>query len=327
MPEKPPNSEMLRRLLEDYYSGPVNQSIASVTSSHWKHYGDTFKVEVDAQGDIRSLQGSGFGSVKLRTPLHWLLDRLCVASHLTYLEEADRPHRLWADVRRVCKRMGLDATMDSFRYACTAALLRRYAPEVFQTTSLRILMIGDGYGILASLLKNVFVNAKMVMVDLGRTLLFQAFYCQKAHPNLNHAMAGERSADNADFLYCPAERLAELDDLSFDAAVNIASMQEMNPEMVASYFDFMRKRMNKPNLFYCCNREAKTLPGGEVLEFRNYPWRQDDVHRVDGPCPWHQYFFAPRTTARGPRLLGVRLPFVNFYDGLTLHRLSALSTD
>lgn len=287
-----------------------------------------FKIKVDDDGQIISLHGAGFGQLKWPTIIHRILDELCVMMHFAHLDHAEHIRSIWAVTRAVCKHININPTMDVFRYVCTVSLLQRHIPRSLNHGDLRFLMIGDGHGVLAALIKTFFPRAKMVMVDLGRTLLFQAYYCQKARPTLDHVLIGQSDQiEDADFLYCPAERVEELATLKFDVAINIASMQEMNTEIVASYFSFMRRQMNKSNLFYCCNRESKTLIGGEVLEFCKYPWREDDKHFVEGLCPWHQYFFAPMFAKRGKKVLGVRVPFVNYYDGDILHRLTALAVD
>lgn len=323
-----PNSDALRRLVETYYADRPNQSINEVTSSHWKYYGDMFKIKVDDNGIVISLRGAGFGRLKWPTFVHRILDELCVLVHFTHLDHADHIRNAWTLTRRICKCINISPTMDVFRYVCTVSLLQRHIPQLLNQGNLRFLMIGDGHGVLAALIKTFFPRAKMVMVDLGKTLLFQAYYCQKAHSTLDHVLIGQSGKiEDADFLYCPAERVGELAMLKFDVVVNIASMQEMNTEIVAIYFSLMRRQMNTTNLFYCCNRESKTLIGGEVLEFYKYPWREDDKHLVEGLCPWHQYFFAPMFAKRGMKILGVRVPFVNYYDGDTLHRLTVLTVD
>jgi hypothetical protein len=209
----------------------------------------------------------------------------------------------------------------------------------------RILIIGDGYGFLASLFKEIYPNAKLTLVDLGKTLLFQAYYCQLAHSICRHDLASSLSDrdlvdGNYDFLYCPADRLQCIDKTRFDLAVNVASMQEMNAESVATYFDFLRLHRMPPlkasthslthslthsSLFYCCNRERKVMPGGEVQEFARYPWLDSDAHLVDEICPWHRIFFGYELITNGPSLLGIRIPFVNYYAGSIRHRLTQLS--
>ena len=105
-----------------------------------------------------------------------------------------------------------------------------------------------------------------------------------------------------------------LDSLDFDIAVNVASMQEMAPATVAAYFTFLRQRLRRANLFYCCNRESKRLAGGDLSEFARYPWRPDDSILVDGPCPWHQYFHS-RAGEKATVRDGCALPLVAYYDG------------
>ena len=189
------------------------------------------------------------------------------------------------------------------------------------------MMIGDGYGFLSALIKAIFPKASIVLVDLGKTLLFQSYYCQKVYPGCTHLlphMVFEK--ERVDFVYCPTERLNELERYRFDLAVNIASMQEMNLLTIQRYFDFLRRTLQKKNLFYCCNRESKTLPGGELVVFNKYPWHENDEYLVDEYCPWHDYFFSPARTRLGLRIKGVRVPFVNYYDGKHIHRMARLET-
>ncbi|MBV9462963.1 MAG: hypothetical protein JO317_01935, partial [Verrucomicrobiae bacterium] len=129
---------------------------------------------------------------------------------------------------------------------------------------------------------------------------------------------------NADFTYCPVP------DLPWSAApvdmfVNVASMQEMNPDQVAGYFDFFRSVAASENLFYCCNRVEKVLPDREVSRFMEYPWEPRDEIVFDERCAFQDYFLNLRTLPRGPRIAGLRVPFVNTYDGPSWHRLARLT--
>jgi hypothetical protein len=319
--------DVIRYLHARYYAdGAVPQQSAFI-SSHWEHYSRRAEVRVDAEGRLVSLAGVAFGVCRWEGRIHRLLDRLCVLCHLAHLPHRGELLRLRAVAARVSAAMGLHPTLDVFRQVCTLALLWRHLPDAMRRRRLRVLMIGDGYGVLSALFKSILPDATIVMVDIGRVLLFQAVHCQRAHPGRVHALAGAANDRAAvDFLYCPAEDLPKLDGFTFDIAVNIASMQEMTPPTVARYFDFLRGHLALCNLFYCCNRDSKTLVGGEVSEFLGYPWRDEDRFPVDGPCPWHQYFFAAWRAQRGLTVLGVRVPLVNFYDGPVRHRLAVLAT-
>ena len=305
-----PNQGLIRYLIENYYRGGINPQESQFVSSHWKHYGELFDVKVDAEGNLVSLSGKAFGTCKWGGLGHRFLDQLCVSSHLVHLSHRRQVLRLRAIAVKICDAMGLDPTFDVFRQVCSLELLQSHLPDHMHHKRMHVLMIGDGYGVLSALFKSVFPNSTVVMVDIGKTLLFQAYYCQKAHPECVQDLAGTvADLDGVDFVYCPTEDLATLEGFKFDIAVNIASMQEMSISTIARHFAFLRKCLQPNNLFYCCNRESKTLIGGEVSEFLKYPWRGDDRFLVDGYCLWHRYFFSRSRTKNGLCLFGVRVPF------------------
>lgn len=326
-----PNQDLIQHLIETYYrddTDPQERKDREFISSHWRHYGDLLKVQVDAEDNLISLRGVAFGACQWSGPSNQLLDQICILSHLVHLPHRRRLLELKVISVKVCDAMGLDPTLDVLRQVCSLALLERNLPDDMRSKRMHVLMIGDGYGVLSALFKAVFPDSTIVMVDIGRVLLFQAYYCQKAHPSCVHELASEiADLDDIDFVYCPTEHLATLEGFKFDVAVNIASMQEMNAFTVARYFAFLRKCLQPSNLFYCCNRESKTLVGGEVSEFPKYPWQDDDRFLVDGYCLWHRYFFSRGRAKNGPYLFGIRIPFVNYYDGSTRHRLAVLATD
>ncbi len=187
-------------------------------------------------------------------------------------------------------------------------------------------MIGDGYGLLSVLFKILFPNSTITLIDIGKTLLFQTYFCQKALPNCVHELVYDTALKNdADFIYCPVESLSMLETFKYDIAVNVASMQEMNEITVIRYFNFLRKCLNENNLFYCCNRELKILSGGEISDFYKYPWNDEDQHFIHEICPWHNYFLSTQHTSNGFKIAGIRVPFINYYDGNHIHRLTRIS--
>lgn len=92
-------------------------------------------------------------------------------------------------------------------------------------------------------------------------------------------------------------------------------MQEMNLDSIHRYFKFLRLNSSKDNLFYCCNRRLKTLPGGEVIEFSKYPWHINDQHFIDEEPLFYRYFMSPY------------FPFVHYFEGRMQHRLTNLYLD
>ena len=322
-----PNEDLIRYLIEKYYRSAINPEESEFVSSHWKHYGDLFDIKVDAEGSLVSISGIGFGTGKWNSLGHRFLDQACVLTHLIHLSHKWGILRLRANAAKVCKLMGLSPTLDVFRQVYSLELLNRYIPDEMHNKRMHVLMIGDGYGVLSALFKSIYPNTTITLVDIGKTLLFQAYYCQKAYPECTHQLVDMAAdSDGVDFVYCPTEHLEQLERFKYDIAVNIVSMQEMNISTIARYFAFLRKCLQPNNLFYCCNRESKRLVGGEVSEFFNYPWQSGDRYLVDDVCPWTSYFFSWGRAEYGPRVFGIKIPIASFYDGKIVHRLASLAT-
>jgi hypothetical protein len=305
---------VIQQLFETYYRD--GHAHAHGASSHWSDFSRRFRVALNADGSIAALQGYGFGESGRHALRTHVFSGLGNFAHQRLLDAPGLQQEL-ARARVVVSRMGLQFSQDAFRQACTTWLLGRHdvrAPG-------RIMVIGDGHGVLSGLLHERYPEAQLWLVDLGPTLLFQAAHLGRAFGAASHCLADEDEAPRAHFVYCPADRLGDLPVVPVALALNIASMQEMTVPAIASYFDFLRARDTQ--LFYCCNRVEKRLPGGEVLRFMDYPWRAGDKHLVDEACPWHQWFVG----LGGPpnvRVAGVPVPLVHRYDGPTWHRLSRL---
>ena len=307
------------RLYNRYYSNDT-AIVEKVASSHWKECARHFKVRPIDKDDFK-LAGYGFGSNAYGSLFARLFAWAGNAIHLSYLGLPG----LRQDVRmakRVIQSMGLAFSQDAFRQVCTLNLLVRKM-ETMQDPH-RILIIGDGHGILAALLHSRYPNSRIFLADLGSVLFFQAYHLHKAFPGAPQVLIDEDldNHDNAVFSLCPADRVDMLPQDELDLAINLASMQEMDPAVTANYFALLRQR--KTRLFYCCNRLEKHLEGGEITRFMDYPWSPADKHLVDGPCPWHQWYFG-RGASPNVRLCGVPVPMMHRYDGKHWHRLTRLN--
>ncbi|MCK9580475.1 MAG: putative sugar O-methyltransferase [Methanoregula sp.] len=174
-------------------------------------------------------------------------------------------------------------------------------------------VIGDGYGYFTSLLKFLDPELKIISVNLGRTLFFDVLYTKKGLPDEETLLLTSENYKNslASLNFCEAERYELLCDQPVDLFINIASMQEMDPVIIRTYFNYMRQSRSGKVYFYCCNRERKVLPDGTVSEFSEYPW--DDARiLLDELCPWYQKF--PTSIP----------PFWKPFDGPTRQRLVRL---
>lgn len=312
------NETVTDRLYQRFYAnGP---SVSGEASSHWKAFSDKFEVERDENGNVSRIKGYGFGGSEEKRLLARSLAKAGNALNnyslgfkglASYLKQA----------KKTVADMGLFFSQDAMRQACTAFFLAGELEKAHAEPS-NILIIGDGHGILSALLHRQYPAARIILADLGVTLFFQAYYLGRMLPDAGHWLAGEDHYGKG-FVYCSAEDLGSLPDVDIDLAINIASMQEMNHATIAEYFRLLRE--HNTSLFYCCNRLSKTLPGGEQINFFEYPWLTNDRHYVDGPCPWHR-FFVGLSSARHVKLAGlIPVPLLHKYDGVHWHRLTALA--
>lgn len=202
-------------------------------SSHWEHYLKT---------------GSGFArhsrdNSRARHFLQWI-------ERLTYwpaTRQIETSPRVWTETKALLRSNSFAPNFLAFRTACALSVLIRHwedPPEHF-------LVIGDGQGLMSALAKWMFLSAIVYSVDLDPILEVQREFHERLGVDCKLIQPGD---------------LASIPKV--DAAVNMASMQEMDPQEVARYFDFLRKH---EALFYCINREEKKLRGGELLRFADYP--------------------------------------------------------
>ncbi|MBF8274158.1 MAG: hypothetical protein HW380_3263 [Magnetococcales bacterium] len=209
--------------------------------------------------------------------------------------------------------------LDRLRQVLTLSLLLDRIPHAFADDR-ATLVIGDGFGMLSALLLATSATRKVVVVNLTKTLLVDMIFIRMALPDVGVALATSQAGFDRGMGDARVSVVAlRSDDYSFfqsakiGVAVNVASMQEMNPPTIANYFSALRQVSGRELFFYCCNREEKRLPDGTNVRFSDYPWSVDDGVLLDEPCPWHQEFYQ----------LG--WPIFRPYDGPIRHRLALLS--
>jgi len=292
-------------------------------SSHWKKMQETISVVMEEDNTAR-LSGEGFSYHPHLSYPSKMMSWLTILSYLLQLDDAKKLSRFIRKGLWLSKRIKASFTYDCFRQICTFSLLSRH------TSGGNIVIIGDGFGYLSAFIKMMWPQSKIYLIDMGKLLFFQAYHCREAFPNYSHQLSIDSSgktnpeAESADFIFCPAEYTASLKAFKFDLAINVASMQEMNSHTIAEYFTFLRHTLKKDNIFYCCNRRKKIMPDGEISEFYKYPWTEGDRHLIDELCPWHLFFWGFPNSEKGPKLLGWKLPYINYFDGIHLHRMTVL---
>jgi len=300
---------------EDVFTVLKNESEFSEKSisSHWIEYLKDFKYEngefsgkglPEGGGGRRSLLNRGIQHI-FQTPFRRLGKPFIEFE--TILKCANKVHQ----ERNTSLQLG------SLRQVLSLAFLQQN--RIFEHLSEPVIIIGDGFGIMASLLLSYLAKSsiKVVVVNLTQNLLIDAVFIKKSIPAVTICLVKDNEAyhealiDSGINVICIQADNSKLISIApIGLAINIASMQEMNPIVTKEYFDFIRASSNKKTLFYCVNRIEKTLPDGTVSDFFNYPWHQNDQILVDELCPWHQYYYNP-----------MRFPFYFQYDGPHQHRL------
>ena len=288
-------------------------------SGHWRECARHFKITDCGRDDLQAV-GYGFGSSDSIRYSDRLFALAGNGIRMAGLKVPGLTKRV-RDAKTVVRRMGLWFSQDAFRQVCTLTLIEKQLAPM--ATPKRILIIGDGPGILSALLHASYPSAEIFLIDLGSVLFFQAYNHHRGFPDERKAITDESTIRDGfiAFNYCPADRLSTLPNCDFDLAVNVASMQEMDKAVTADYFALMRRHNTK--LFYCCNRLEKHLVGGEISRFMDYPWSPADEHLIDEPCPWHQWYFG---IGRSPNVtfLSLPVPLMHRYDGLHWHRFTRL---
>ena len=314
-------NETLTTLLEAAQADPLPDRH---TSSHWKHYGQ--EVVAQVQEDELRLNAVGFSAVAPSSPFQRVLN---VLEHLSYRPVTARYRSfaaIWPLAERLARRLGGAADFGVFKSAAVLSLLSdhwldlRLQPKTFA-------LIGDGFGFLGALIRELRPNAVLFNIDLPRMLVFQARTLERADPRATTGVLLPTGASSErQITFVPPDAIGGIPG-PIDCAINIASMQEMNSTSVQGYFTFLRQRSGPDSRFYCLNRARKEMPAGEVSEFLRYPWSDSDQVFIDEPCPFYRYFLAVHTRRQGPTIAGRRLPFVNYFDGLHAHRLVHLSPE
>ena len=296
---------------------------AEFTSSYWQEYGKSNVVE--RRNGALYLEDYGIGTVRGS----WIAGHtLHAVERLSYrsVSSAYRSYpSMWNLAQKLARDLRCSLTFDIWKYTIILSLLNdhwtdhKLSPRTFA-------VIGDGHGFLGALIRRHLKDIRLYCIDIPKTLVFQAKSHEAADTKARLAVMSHGGDDSADIVFVLPQDVMQIKD-TIDCAINIASMQEMNAQTISNYFSFLRQRSSKQSRFYCVNRVEKKLPGGEVARFAEFPWRKDDEIFIDGLCPYYTHFLAKQTLPRGPKVLGVRIPFVNYFDGDTMHRLVRLASE
>ena len=289
-------------------------------SSFWNLHGS--KTVVERTDDELVLVPSGFHSLGLSSKFGVAASFAERISYWLVTARLRSHSSIWATAKRLSTDLGMHLDYNAWKQTESLAVLTDHWKK-HDITPKSFAVIGDGAGFLGALFHRRYPNSHIYSIDLPQMLVFQAqTQVSAGHGNLISHLQDSSDAPTGVTFVLPKdiESISE----EIDCAINIASMQEMNERSIDSYFRFLRSRSTPNSLFYCINREEKELPGGEIVKFSDYPWLGEDRIFIDGPCPYYTHYLG-RTMPKGPWLLGVRIPFINYLDGKIIHRLVHLA--
>jgi len=274
---------ILDYLYETYYKNHMDYS--PVTSSHWRKCGHIQNVK--KIGKEWSLYGEGFGFYPIRS----MKNR--VQYSIPYFLN------LWLLKKHLCKPilqqklfgiLSKSRQMLSFDHVKQVFAINKILDYLPSLQNMTVCIIGDGFGFLGNLLKSMGGPSLQVLsVNLGRTLIFDVFCTKQIHGNSQVKLIKKPSElkRGLDFGFIEAERYGILKEISIDLFINIASMQEMDNDVIEGYFSFIRASQASEKYLYCCNRVEKELPDGTVTRIDSYPWG-NSTFLFNELCPWYQ---------------------------------------
>jgi len=183
----------------------------------WKEFYPQIQVSFDDNGDLVFLKGKGFSDIKYGNPLSKFLDRLCSAS---YFLKSPFKKELYSIIRKIqpkLKRINSYVTYNCFRQICSLILIKKHL-SVDLEGEFDAVIIGDGHGVMAFLIKELYPNSRITLIDIGKVLLFQAVNLQLIFPESLHILIenGDIRTNKFDFLYVPSEKISMIKDSKYN---------------------------------------------------------------------------------------------------------------
>lgn len=267
-------------------------------SSHWTNSNRLFNFEF---GNVRNLPVIGYRIPRVgrfgyaRHFLHWLLQSPVRRLGYRY---SGFPQILRLS-RAIADRRGDIVDDQILRHANTLALLQQSASSALEKDYVAV--IGDGSGVMTSLLLAANPKTKVILINLTRTFLVDLILQKQCVPDVEPLLveteeeAEQAIESNKRLVAIQAHDARLVSKFPLSLAVNIASMQEMDMSAIDGYFDVLRSNPCDETLFYCANREEKVLPDKSIIRYDDYPWHEKDEIMFEGQVPWMKFVYSTQT--------------------------------
>ncbi|MEM7525489.1 MAG: putative sugar O-methyltransferase, partial [Pseudomonadota bacterium] len=211
-------------------------AVDAAASAHWRHWSDRLEVH-----DKAVLKQAGFGTIDTRVSwwrqaLHDIHQRrfrplASPSSDYSHTEKA---------ARVIAAAQGRLFDLDMMRQAITVDFI---GGKIALNEIDVICVIGDGFGVLSSLLSKMQKKRKIICLNLTRILYVDLLYANKSLDLNEIALAHDENslheslhAEGIKIIGVEAKNAQILKSSPTQLAINIASFQEMDPAIVKAYF-------------------------------------------------------------------------------------------
>jgi putative sugar O-methyltransferase len=280
-----------------------------VSSSHWNFYHKDFKLQ---DGNLTGLKGFGGNSKKY----NFISKKFHIFFQKKWKNHSQKSlffNQVLKSAEEISLKHNGSVDLDIIRQCLTIDLLNKKG--VFKNINTAV-VIGDGFGIMSSLLlKNKLVK-KVISCNLNKTLLVDMVYIKKAfgekyfdeNSGIIKNKSGIETINEKKIVALQAQNYELLKFIKKDLVINIASFQEMNLEVINNYMEYLYSD-KKPFYFYLCNRIEKFLPDGSLIKFKDFQLNKNDDIIIDELCKWHHNYYS------------FKPPFIHNFDGPHIHQL------
>ncbi len=281
----------------------------NTSSSYWDHQHKDFKYE---NGVLKDAKGFGMHQKPYNKVLK-MIHTFFQKKYVNYAMDQKNLNSILFEAQTIVDLQGRGLDLDVLRQCLTIEFLSHKG--VFKNLD-KIVIIGDGWGLLASLCLKLGLAKTVVSVNLTKTLLANMIYIEKVFGvgwlNENSMVIKDKEdikkIKDQRHLILEAKNYELLKYIQKSLVINIASIQEMDLEVIHNYMSYLYYQ-KEPFYFYLCNRIEKYLPDGSLIKFEEYGLNEKDDLIVNELCKWHQDFYT------------LRPPSFRKYDGEHIHQL------
>ena len=287
------------------------KSDENTQSSHWKKYHSKFKYD---NGILYGLEGFGTNSKPLKGVKKIIYNLLLKRYHKNIINKS-----LFQEIKKnaieIAHKQNRLFDLDILRQCLTIDFLSHHK---LLNESKTVVVIGDGWGIMTSLLLKLKIVERVILINLNKTLLVDLIYTSKVSPKIvDSCILLEEKSDiskikNVKLVAIRADNYGLLRYVQKDLVINIASFQEMNIDVINNYIEYLENG-DKSFFLYHCNREEKVFPDGSITKIKDYKFKSNKKIIVNEICPWHKDFIVKKP------------PFIIPYDGIIIHQLYKLN--